>query len=346
MYIPYSIKQLFHLLLFSFFIFISCKKENVLSKKSDVFYIRNGGADMPVHIYGNITSQHVVILLHGGPGDNGLSYRSGAYYSILEEKLAMAYWDQRGQGMAHGNYPNSELTIANMVDDLAVLIKTIRFRYGESTKVYLMGHSWGGTLGTAFLVTGDLQNNVDGWIEVAGAHDLLTLNKAALKKYILIGEQEIQKGNNVDKWKEIVSFSKSVDTNNINLDASSKINEFSFVAEDLLPQIKPDDSGGMSWFFSPINPLNSYLSGLHTNTQLENETETADYSDQLNKITIPCLFLWGQYDFNVPFELGIQAFEEVSSTKKELFIFQASGHSPMNNEPDLFCEKVLGFLGL
>ena len=66
-------------------ILLSCKKENV-SKLSDSFHLKSNGADMPVHVFGNASDKTFIILLHGGPGDNGLAYRSGKYAEELEKR--------------------------------------------------------------------------------------------------------------------------------------------------------------------------------------------------------------------------------------------------------------------
>ena len=88
------------------------------------------------------------------------------------------------------------------------------------------------------------------------------------------------------------------------------------------------------------------MAGLLTANTINGETEKASMTADLNKITIPSLFLWGKYDFVVPPSLGEMAFNNVSSTKKEVVIFEKSGHSPMDSEPDLFAEKVIQFVEL
>ena len=46
---------------------VSCKKAD-LTKVDEVFWVRNQGADMPVHIHGNLTNSIVLLIVHGGPG--------------------------------------------------------------------------------------------------------------------------------------------------------------------------------------------------------------------------------------------------------------------------------------
>ena len=96
----------------------------------ETIYVRNQGADMPVFIRGNGASEVFIIFLHGGPGGNSLKYSTGSYSKTLEDKYAMVYWDQRGQGNSHGHPENSEMSINLMVEDTYALVKSLKLRYG------------------------------------------------------------------------------------------------------------------------------------------------------------------------------------------------------------------------
>jgi len=52
----------------------------------------------------------------------------------------------------------------------------------------------------------------------------------------------------------------------------------------------------------------------------------------------------GKYDLVVPAELAQEAFDNLGSDDKGIYIFEQSGHSPMASEPDLFAEKVMKFI--
>ncbi|HIF14347.1 MAG TPA: alpha/beta hydrolase, partial [Bacteroidetes bacterium] len=212
---------------------ISCKKDN-LSKLSDSFHLKSNGADMPVHVFGNASDQTFIILLHGGPGDNGLAYRAGMYAEKLEEKYAMVYWDQRGQGMSQGNFVTDKLTVDEMAKDLYNLILCLKVKYGQDISIFLMGHSWGGTLGTYYMVKDNYQDLVNGWIEVDGAHDIPLLNKVVVEMFDTIGTAQIALGNSKSEWRRIVKWAKKIDTSNIDLNVGSEINSNAFYAEDLL----------------------------------------------------------------------------------------------------------------
>ncbi len=74
----------------------------------------------------------------------------GTYAKLLEEQYAIVYWDQRGHRELRKKYKDDNTTISQMADDTYELSKLIKQMYGDESR--LLGHSWGGMLGTAALV--------------------------------------------------------------------------------------------------------------------------------------------------------------------------------------------------
>lgn len=301
---------------------------------------------MPVYVEGNLQSDAYIIVIHGGPGGNGMEYNYGKSAELLEKEFAMCYWDQRGQGNSSGNL-NGTLKIQTLADDLNVLAQLIKAKYGNSKKVFILGHSWGGTLGTYALLNTSIQDHINGWIEVDGAHDLPMLNKSAVSMFLKYSQQEIDLGNNVDRWQEILTFINSVDSNNVSNDESGQINSYAFQAEELLGLPRGgqgvDDKGAFNYLFGTTNQVTSGIQGTITNVQLNNEIE-AFSPDNLSDIHVPSLILWGKYDFVVPARLGYTAASQINHPDVELVIFEQSGHSPMDNEPELYVQKVVDFV--
>lgn len=326
-----------------------CRKQE-LSNLDDQFYLEYMDAKMPVYVKGNGESKKFVIMIHGGPGGSGLEYRSGEYYKDLEERFGMVYYDQRGSGSSSGSYAESAVTIDQFVDDLHQLVLLIKHKYGTDSKVFLLGHSWGGLLGSAYLVKDDYQSEITGWIEADGAHNILLLNQLARRMFIFYGTQEIAAGNNVDKWTEIVDYCEGItDTTNPAPENWSKLNGFGFEAERMIDDVYEGQSSSIgdllrSVFFSPSSPFTSGLQGVLVNNALFDEVEVANYSDDLSKVTIPSLMLYGKYDFVTPPGLGQDAMDNLGSTDKEFIIFNHSGHSPMDNQPSEFTTAVIAFV--
>jgi proline iminopeptidase len=106
------------------------------------------GSRFHAETFGN-PANPVIVFLHGGPGGD---YRSLLRlrerfngYSLADEYF-LVFWDQRGAGLStrHGK---ESLTLDVYLADLNALVN----RYSPVRPVYLIGESWGGMYGTAFI---------------------------------------------------------------------------------------------------------------------------------------------------------------------------------------------------
>ncbi len=320
----------------------------------DLLHVRRNGADMPAYIHGNVKSKVFVVVLHGGPGGTGLQYRPGVFEEVLEPSYAVVYFDQRGQGMAQGHLEPEQVTVEEMVLDVRALAKVIKEKYGEDNSLFLLGHSWGGTLGSAYLMTEDFQDEFKGWIEVDGAHDFDLLLKSQLAMFNDIAREQIGLNQSKDFWEETLGKVNVVDSFNYTDENIGELNGLSFDAEERLLEDSIIRDGTLdflsvpvlfkSYFFSE-NPLTTYVSGNLTANELFNTHNL--FRKQFNdfeKIRIPTLLLWGRFDFVVPPALGEQAFELIGTEEKRLVIFERSGHSPMSNEGNQFANEVISFI--
>lgn len=343
-------KNTLSLLLSLAFAFLHLGCESVdLEAVHETIVVNNDGAFMPAYVRGNVASKKIIVVLHGGPGGNGIEYSLGEYANQLEKTYGMVYLDQRGQGMAQGKFDATQFTIGKMSEDVYALVLALKAKYGENNKIILLGHSWGGMLGSYFMVNETYQTEVDGWIESNGAHDLPLLNRASVDLFLNVAAEQIAKKHSVEEWELIQTWAKEIDVNSISETQSGEINEKGFEVEKYLENDKEINQGigGSSLktiLFGPMNWLTSSTSGNFTNGQLNTEIENTALTNQLFKIKKPCLFLYSKYDFVVPAELGKTAFAGVNSTNKKLVIFEKSGHSPMDTEPALFISEVKAFV--
>ncbi|MES1218517.1 MAG: alpha/beta hydrolase [Bacteroidota bacterium] len=325
---------------------LSCKKEAVhLSTSADeIFWLSNKGADMPVWVKGNTTSKIILLYLHGGPGNGSYRY-TGFQTDQLWGHYAVAYWDQRDAGVAAGNANYSDLTLDQMIEDLKKLVILLKYRYGNDTEIFLMGHSFGGLLGSGFLVKDDNQKNIRGWIEVDGAHDYPETNILSRQMLIDTGTSEISKGNYVPQWTGIVDYCKSHPPN-VSLDISIKTEDYASDAENY---VDINHTSTALHLFSVSSPL-SFGSNLYklyytsAGKRFLQSLEPVSFTDQLYKIKIPSLLIWGQYDFTVPVGSGIHALSNLGSSYKHLTMMPHSGHIPMNGDTGLFTQAVIDFV--
>jgi pimeloyl-ACP methyl ester carboxylesterase len=154
----------------------------------------------------------------------------------------------------------------------------------------------------------------------------------------------------VSNWQGILDWANAIDTNNITVEQGGEINSKAHAVERWLEEdgvISSGESGGnkTSLFFGPTNPLTSSLIGGQTSQNL-NEIELISMTDELYKVTIPTLVLWGKYDFVVPPSLGHDTFNNISSADKKIVIFDESAHSPMSNEWRKYTDEMIEFIEL
>jgi len=336
---------------FILLLLFSCTQENQdLNAINDHFYVRSDKANLPVQIEGNLNSGVIILLLHGGPGGDAWIYNEAtkSFSDSLEKHFAVVYYDQRSSGISSGKYKKREyLTIKQHVTDLNKIILALNFRYGDK-KIYLLGHSWGGTLGTAFLLTPGYEELIEGWIEVDGAHNF-DATEYVQENFKTVGNEMITNGKSVDFWQEVVDFCNNMDVNS-DVDIS-KLNAYGFDAENYLGAdgfLTGDDISAdyiRMQYFTKYNSVTASTNLFFTSSGfgMFEEVSGTNFTDRLPEITLPCLFLWGKYDFVVPMSLGVEAYEKVSTPEKDkrLVIFNTSGHSPMINQPNALTEQII-----
>lgn len=335
----------------AFFIMLalaSCTKKN--TETFERFYFRTDGADLAVQVDGNRDSKVFIILLHGGPGGGSANYNTGYYSEKLEESYAMVYMDQRGNGASQGNFSPEDLTLEQNSKDIYALSLFLKQKYGSDISLFLMGHSWGGITSAHALIYTQIQNEINGWIEVDGAHDFVRKDIESVKMFSLIGNQQVQAGKNLDFWNPLLTEISAIDTSNISFDEQLFLNINAHKAQRKIDEIATNAPTGNSEEFTTLNSpdisIAVYMNKQSVNGPLNQDSQKNPLTDRLNEITVPCQFLWGKYDFVVPQALGVSAHNLVSTPNKELIIFNHSGHSPMLNEPVLFVQKVSEFIEL
>lgn len=103
------------------------------------------GTQLHAEVFGHLDSA-LLIVLHGGPGSdyryllNCKAFASHGYRVV--------FYDQRGSGLSK-RHPKDSYSLQLMNDDLSAVIA--HYRTSASQKVFLLGHSWGAMLATAYI---------------------------------------------------------------------------------------------------------------------------------------------------------------------------------------------------
>jgi pimeloyl-ACP methyl ester carboxylesterase len=325
------------------FLFVGCKKQFTpfSTNANEIFWVTNNGADMPVRVMGNTSSKVIILIIHGGPGDGSYDY---ADYKTqrLREKYAVAFWDQRNAGSAAGNNNIGKLSLDQMINDVEVVVKVIKFRY-PGIDVFLYAHSFGGLLAAGYLVKDSNQGQLKGWIEIDGAHNYPLSNTSSRQMLMDTAMSEINKGHNVVSWQNILNYCRINDPLS-SYEISSQTESYAHSAENYMG-VKRTNSI-LSLAEDPSDLLVNYYNLYYTTSGNDflQSLESANYSDQLYKIKIPSLLLWGQFDFVVPPEVAEDGLSNLGSAYKRLVFFPHSGHHPMETDTDLVEDEIISFI--
>jgi pimeloyl-ACP methyl ester carboxylesterase len=104
------------------------------------------GHEQAISIRAADPDKPVLLYLSGGPGQSDIAF-ARALLQPFEQEFVVVVWDQRGSGKSYaGLDPTSTYTLEGLVGDTIALTDYLRDRFAEE-KVYLLGESWGSTLG-------------------------------------------------------------------------------------------------------------------------------------------------------------------------------------------------------
>lgn len=311
----------------------------------EVIHVRHQGADMPAYVHGNAEANVFIVVLHGA-GSYGLAFRDGAFTEVLEENYVVVYWDQRGQGMSQGRYRQSDDLVSLMATDVTALAEVLREKYGEEIQLFLLGHSWGGALGTTALLQPEAQHLFSGWISVAGVHNFPLAAQARRGQMRSIAEEQIALGNSPGQWQELhdrVSELDSLSSDDYypTLEYAAQTMKLLYETGVINHALSSEKAYRAIVDNNPVTWMTSNYFNQPVNVALE-----ADYSlsGRLPEITLPSLLIYGKYDVSVPPSVGKDAFERLGSAEKELVLFEQSIHHPHDTEPDRFAEEVIRFV--
>jgi pimeloyl-ACP methyl ester carboxylesterase len=308
-------------------------------REGEFFYLENNKAIMPVWVKGNLESGIFVVYLHGGPGLTSNTYANSPAYKKLQERYAFVFWDQRTSGASQGNPPKESLTLNQYVEDTEKLIQLIRHRYAIE-KVFLIGKSWGGGLGTAYLLNTENQKNIYGWIEIDGAHNLRDGVSLAQEWVINKAQEKITMGIDVGYWEaEIRWYYSNPEINtSYQMRHGRNLNKLNGIYLD-----PGDDPGNGFPLLSPIPQLYMFNALV-----VNNNMDVADLwlTPEMHMIEVPSMILWGRHDGTLPVELAYDAYDHLGTedSHKELHIFENSAHGCSFEEPELFIQRVTDFI--
>jgi proline iminopeptidase len=314
--------------------------------EGDFFYLVNQKAQMPVAVRGNTSSGVLIVFLHGGPGGTALQKIGLQAFNELEKDYGLVFWDQRASGSSQGNSALSDLNLNQFTEDLDQLIDLLRDKYHQPA-IFLMGHSWGGCLGTNYLIDAKRQAKVRGWIDVDGAHDNPDGDDLSMQFVVDYAHQQISAGIDVDFWQYVISwYSENPNFTTDQLEHYSFVEKaHGYIYDASLAESEKFPNYSFSYLFE--SPANVTASLINYNSVIENFIiSDIDLTPLMVNIHIPSLIVWGAHDGIIPYPMAQRAFDALGTKadQKKIVTLTNSAHNGFHEEPTAFIDAVRKFV--
>lgn len=325
--------------------FINAQKFKIHSEagvqKTD--YITIGGIEQYIQIRGQDISNPIIIILHGGPGNN-MAYYSYYWQAELEKEYTVVHWDQRGCGNTYYRNKNAERpTVDLLLSDLDELVDYICGEYGIKN-VIIMGHSWGTFLGGIY--ARKHPEKVSAYVGVGQFTDAWQSERYAADEAIRLANAA-GKTADAKKMEEQFQFVRS--SQNLNMREFMKLRMLTgkylpegentpFSVRLFSPYMTFND---LRCFFAPLFSFDKFL-GIQDKIYdtLYSESEFSVYTQ--TQYQVPIIIIAGNCDWITPCSTARNYFDSISAPEKEFILIENAGHIPF--KPGRFTESLLNTL--
>jgi pimeloyl-ACP methyl ester carboxylesterase len=303
----------------------------VAGSVAELTRVEIGGHDLALMIRGRSTQNPVLLFLAGGPGGSELGAMR-RHSEALEDDFVVVTFDQRGTGKSYDQLdPTDTLTLDQAVADAVAVTNYLRDRFDEE-KVYLVGQSWGTTLGVlavqqhpelyrAYVGVGQMVSQAAtdkifyedklAWARETGNTDLVdTLEANGPPPYTDILDYEAALSGEM----EVHPYDHSA-----NSEGAGQMSENILVEEyTLLEQVHL--LGATIDVFSVLYP----------------QLQDIDFRTQATSLEVPVYLAQGRHEAPGRQLLAQEWFKQLRAPSKQLTYFETSGHRPMWEQPVQF----------
>jgi len=331
-------KQTFALLLFCAAIFQShgawaqgTKSQLTKAAVDTSFLLPVNGVKQYLEIKGDSKTKPVLLFIHGGPSWPATPMNR-KYGQDLTKDFVFVSWDQRNCGKSQTD-TTVALTPELYVEDAHVVTQFLKKQYHRN-KIFVIGHSWGSLIGVMLV-----QKYPQDYAAYIGMGQMVNPGKSELlaRDYVM-QQATLKKDTATLATVAKIPFSADGSYKNGLNDllkfrmASDKYLSSKEVAELANPMQLYSDYQALDWMTPAMRSgklLNRYISGRKT--------------DFMKRTTfqLPVYLMVGKYDYNTSAELAKQYFTAIKAPKKQLFLFDHSGHEPSWQEPQLFHKRLV-----
>jgi pimeloyl-ACP methyl ester carboxylesterase len=294
-----------------------------------------GGHDQAMLIRGHSEDNPVLLYLAGGPGGTDIGAHR-IFWEDLERDFVVVTWDQRGAGKSYPALdPTSTLTLEQAMSDTIDVTNYLRERFDED-KVYLVGNSWGATLGVLAA-----QQRPELFHAYIGAGQMVSqteTDKMFYEDTLEWAEQTGNKGvadtlrkNGPPPYDDILNyiptFAYERDWNDYErvprYDAKGEMPSNLFVRE-----------------YTLLEKIHAFAATMDTFSVLYPYLRDVDFREDAASLDVPVYMLLGQHEARGRAVLADEWFDMLDAPSKKRIVFELSGHRPHFEEPERFAEVM------
>lgn len=274
-----------------------------------------GGIKQVIEIKTDDANKPILLFLSGGPGSSMMK-NADSFTNILKNKFTLVQWDQRDAGKTLALNPSPvQPSVELMGKDTYEVINFLLKKLNQK-KLYLLGSSWGNALG--FYIVRNHPELLHAYFAVNPVISQLASEKELLKTLKI-------------HFKD----------NSVATEELSKVH-FPFTNDDDMFYLR-------KWLFykdgkeyvTSDDFKKGFLQWSKTWSPAWNEVMKIDLPKTLKKVGCPIYFFVGKNDIQTLTSITKGYYEQLKAPKKDLFLFENSGHQIHKDEAEKFQNTIL-----
>ena len=300
-----------------------------------------GNLDQYLIIRGADTTRPVMLFLHGGPGSPEIAIME-EMNPDLENDFLIVYWEQRGAGKSFSkDIAPESMNLEQMISDTRELSEMLIKRFNRD-RIYLAGHSWGSFLGilTAYRYP-ELYHAYIGVGQVAHQY------RGERVSFDWVKEQAEQRNDE----KALKRINNMTFPDSLAADSKTWINFLRYERKYVNKYgggVAHDVTGMWPVLKMVINvkeytlgdKLNFARGSMYSLSNLWSDVMHNNLFNDIDSVQVPVYIFEGIYDYQTPYIVAKDFFDQLNAPYKQFYTFENSAHSPIYEETEKFNEII------
>jgi len=302
---------------------------------SSIGKMQLGGIEQHLIIRGADSLKPVMLFLHGGPGSPEMAFMKH-YNRAIEQDFVMVYWEQRGSGKSFStNIPVESMTIEQLISDTRELSEYLAKRFNKE-KIYLMGHSWGSLLGilTAY-------KHPDLFYAYFGIGQVAHQYKGEKISFDWVKEQALERNDKkaIRRLSEMTfpdSLASSKEWVGFIMAERNYVNQYGGAMRNITGMWPLIKRMLLAKEYTLGDKIKYARGSLFSLEHLWADVINANLFQEIDSMQVPVYIFQGILDYQTPYVVARDFFDQLKAPQKAFFTFENSAHSPLMEEVDRF----------